>query len=1005
MERAGPECSSTGGALLDRSNARARAVPPPPDSPDSPGVCCRENPDRSRAPAPVGIAACRTQSAATHTSAELSRSNARAVPPPPGRLDGRGVRCDENAADSLAPALDDAVCRTQSTASHASALSGTVSFQLPPTVSVLSTASHISGPSRTWSFRVQPTNSALSTSSQGSGPSRTTLFRLQPTDSTNRADGCGPQRVVSAALTVTLSRSVSTDAEPSPGSASLDRVRAPNRLSLPAEAMDIHIDIDETTPTPRAAHNHIEATTGTPRLAHIDVAQFGAQSRALQNDLTTPDAATGVPTDVDCFAAELYNRFLSIAHTEEAVCTRIAATTIDDWTDRSRSTDKWPKAPHEHYAVRGLTALHVLVRDCSSTAVVSSALEHIDSLTEGLSELILNAEQSTWDVDGDDQDQLSPLGFHPIHIAARYGTKDVFQLLLQRVGCSELMEAQDRNGARPIHHAAANSDNPGVLTSILRETLGSSKHGGDLFVKDAWNNLPVHYAAKFATSGETARVLMRGAGRLCMWWWKQLSTANADGMCAIHCVAERHGDYAAGSVTLARTILDLAETPQVLLRQPTAVVHEGDELLAVHIAAECNAPVLKVFLDTGGPEQARLLDRHGNLPIHYAGLNEDINALKSILDVVGPAQLLEANRFGNRTIHYAAQHNRNDAVLDLILQTGGLEQLATRNMNGMEPLHCAAKRQDSATAMTLMLNCNAEVNSRDNDGVAPLDIAVRENHADGVHALLEFGADSRSSTDAGDALTVALRRLDEQIRGVRHRTRRVLFDSPKIPTDPIVAALIEHGARTTNVPTDLDANLKLSLQRAVSQTTVQSVLQRRPLRSCSGYLTPLQAARLRLAFAKATHSRVASDSVVALYLYDYEVVRRIAEQVVAKRTSAMFREDDAQVLAMQQREKGLRGEPMLPGTRVCVDGDAGVVELHVGEADDLSSPKQRVRFSMHSVKMVALDAKTRDPKTWVVLPSVVFEASEAHARGISLRELSQKYEYYMNTDKIHCTPE
>eukprot|EP01044_Picomonas_judraskeda_P024591 COSAG03_NODE_6831_length_999_cov_1.253333_2_plen_52_part_01 len=52
MERAGPECSSTGGALLDRSNAR------PPDSPDSPGVCCRENPDMIRAPAPVGIAAC-----------------------------------------------------------------------------------------------------------------------------------------------------------------------------------------------------------------------------------------------------------------------------------------------------------------------------------------------------------------------------------------------------------------------------------------------------------------------------------------------------------------------------------------------------------------------------------------------------------------------------------------------------------------------------------------------------------------------------------------------------------------------------------------------------------------------------------------------------------------------------------------------------------------------------------------------------------------------------------
>jgi hypothetical protein len=250
--------------------------------------------------------------------------------------------------------------------------------------------------------------------------------------------------------------------------------------------------------------------------------------------------------------------------------------------------------------------------------------------------------------------------------------------------------------------------------------------------------------------------------------------------------------------------------------------------------------------------------------------------------------------------------------------------------------------------------------------------------------------------------------MDEQIRGVGQPTdRTLLFDSPKVPKDPIVTALIEHGADTKNVPADLDEAVKLSVQRAASRTTVQSILQRRPLRSCSGFLTPLLAARLRLEFTKSVHNRLASDSIVALCLYEDELVRLIAEKIVAKRTSHVFREDAAQALVMQQRELGLRGEPMLPGTRLSVDGETGVVREQTeseGESSELAPNRsrviegQRVCFGMNSVRIVSLDAGTRDPKTWDVLPAVVFDASEAQARAVSSHELSRKYQYYMNVE-------
>ena len=1020
MDGSSPD-GSAGGALADRSNAPAPVHPPP---------------------------------GAVVVPAHFV---ARSVPPPPP--DSPDACCATSSASGPA---DDAVSRspTVSPASHGSGPSRTFSFRVQPTVSTLSAASHGMGPSRTMSFRVQPTVSTLSAASHSSGPSRTMSFRMPALGLSPTTSAC------LGALTVTLSRPVPTTSAPSPGSWRTPCTRPPNPLASPAAPMDVRVDI-EGTPSPQgpearmyagdAASWRVRRTVFSPDptlaaepepepetpsrpepgadndwAGDNEEEEDNEEEQSEADDWTPSPARADCPVDDvsesstdDCFAAELC-RILQNARNSpaRAAHTRIAATTFCDWTARSESTDRWPKAPHEHYAVRGLTAMHVLVRDCSDIALVSFALEHVDSLAAGggLSE-VLGCEQSSWDTDGDDQCQPRSLGFCPIHIAARYGTSPVFELLLQKGGATQLTETLDANGARPVHHAAANSDNPDVLTRILTKSLSSSSRGGDLFVKDASENLPAHYAAMFAASGETIRVLTRGAGRLCRRWWKQMSTANAEGMCAIHCVAERHGDYAAGSVEVATAMLNDAETAQALLKQPLVTEAEnGDDLLAVHLAAQWNAPVLKLVLDTGGPEQAHLSDHHGNLPIHYSGLNEDVAALQSILDVAGPAALLSANQFGNRRIHYAAQHSENDAVLDLIFASGGLEQLAARNNHGMEPLHCAALRQGSTAAMTRMMKGNAEVNSRDNEGVAPLDIAVREDHADCAQTLLQFGADSSSATEAGDVLTLRLRWLDEQTRGVGQPTHRTLFGSPKVPSDPIVTALIEHGADTTKVPADLDAIVKVTVQRAVSQTTMQSVLQRRQLRSGSGFLTPLQAARLRLAFATSLHSRLATESTVALYLYEGELVQLIGELIVAKRQSQVFREDAAQALAAQQRERGLLGEPMLLGTRVCVDGEEGVIiginEEHQqqtrteAEADGESpvfptqQRQQRVRFLNQGVKLVALDTGTRDPKTWAVLPKVVFDASEAqaYAGGGSSEKLSHRYEYYSHVSEKERPP-
>eukprot|EP01047_Picozoa_sp_COSAG01_P095238 COSAG01_NODE_25981_length_727_cov_0.949045_1_plen_200_part_10 len=122
---------------------------------------------------------------------------------------------------------------------------------------------------------------------------------------------------------------------------------------------------------------------------------------------------------------------------------------VSEWTERSPPEYGEPPA-EAPYATRGLTALHVLARDCTDADIVRRgiALAGADSFKTAGGFLGSNDKQGKW---------------LPIHCAALSNSSpEVVRLLLSEGGVEQL-QVKDSDGWFPIHHAAQSNSSPEVV--------------------------------------------------------------------------------------------------------------------------------------------------------------------------------------------------------------------------------------------------------------------------------------------------------------------------------------------------------------------------------------------------------------------------------------------------------------------------------------------------------------------------------------------------------------
>jgi Ankyrin repeats (3 copies) len=173
---------------------------------------------------------------------------------------------------------------------------------------------------------------------------------------------------------------------------------------------------------------------------------------------------------------------------------------------------------------------------------------------------------------------------------------------------------------------------------------------------------------------------------------------------------------------------------------------------------------------------------------------------------------------GDTGLHIAAAAYQRAIAVSLI-ENGA--DVRARNRRGAEPLHYAADGSPGEaywdphaqrSVIEYLIAGGADPDACDNSGVAPLHRAVRTRCSGAVRALLENGAELRLMNKRGSTpLHLAVQNTGRSDSGA---------DAAKDEQREIIAVLLEHGAR----PTDVDANGKTA-EAAASSDWIRDLLR------------------------------------------------------------------------------------------------------------------------------------------------------------------------------------
>jgi ankyrin repeat protein len=452
-----------------------------------------------------------------------------------------------------------------------------------------------------------------------------------------------------------------------------------------------------------------------------------------------------------------------------------------EWVKRRLAVVGAALTEKDPYATRGLTALHVLVRDCADVVVVGRAIELAGPIVLQVPGGFLAAASNG-----------KPGFCLPMHYAAGYNSSaEVVQLMLANGGVKQL-RAKTSEGWLPIHYAAGFSSSAKVVRLILAKGGVEQLMGVDqLQSRTSEGLLPIHVAARFSSSANVVQAILEKGGV------KQLRVKDAQGRLPIHLAARF-----SSSAEVVQLILDKGGADQLETRTCEEIRNKfrQQELRQMGLFALqkiCKAS--GVDTTVGAQGKAELVRRiveakpaptaeGGWLPIHYAaGFSSSAEVMQAILAKGSMEQQLQAKTLeGMLPIHLAARFSSSADVVQAIIVRGGVQQLQVKDSQSRLPIHVAARLSSSAEVVQAIL---------DAAGVEQLQTSTH-----GELKLLPLSAITQSAAKEGLGANASVR---YQLRRRRPRQAKLLGRRTKQQLDPLGATIIEAPratAQTTSVP-------------------------------------------------------------------------------------------------------------------------------------------------------------------------------------------------------------
>jgi ankyrin repeat protein len=133
-------------------------------------------------------------------------------------------------------------------------------------------------------------------------------------------------------------------------------------------------------------------------------------------------------------------------------------------------------------------------------------------------------------------------------------------------------------------------------------------------------------------------------------------------------------------------------------------------------------------------------------PLHYATVRANKNVVENLLKK-GGADPKATDLAGWAPLHYAIETLNGEklkSITETLIQNGA--EIEMHGLDGMRPLHCAAKRV-GGEATSLLIQAGATVDAQDNSRKTPLHWAAYSGNEKAIEDLLQNGANSGARDD------------------------------------------------------------------------------------------------------------------------------------------------------------------------------------------------------------------------------------------------------------------
>ncbi|CAB0043661.1 unnamed protein product [Trichogramma brassicae] len=327
-------------------------------------------------------------------------------------------------------------------------------------------------------------------------------------------------------------------------------------------------------------------------------------------------------------------------------------------------------------------------------------------------------------------------GATPLHLICSRpkddGTADTFFEILDELNRSVEIDARDNEGGNTPLHLAARNGHAQLVELLLRR-------GADPNLANDFGSTPLHFICSRAKNDELVDTLFGKLDELLTTKFLEVDAQDASGNSPLHLALKRGNEH------LMELLLEHgadANLSNLNGTTPLHVIakrgHDADKLAASFVAS-CDEAEEPVLVDTR--------DKRGRTALHLALERGHAGMARLLLE-----NGAEANEpwpaDGWRPLHVVARsrHYNADALLELLLENGADPNAATPK-EGWTPLHIMTQRADDGFMLKrfFLINHALEqlvlVDAWDNEGNAPLHLALKQRRKTVAEWLLRFSTD------------------------------------------------------------------------------------------------------------------------------------------------------------------------------------------------------------------------------------------------------------------------